>query len=155
VTPITLYLLRKKSFKKDVVNMPLVKNIMSKPVVTVEPSTTIYEAARRMKEAKIGSLIVTDNQDRPLGIVTETDIIYKVVAEKASLDTPVKGVMTKDIKTIDEEETVEQAAKVMAAHLIRRVPVLKNKKLVGIVALKDVVKAKKVNSESEYYPYYT
>ncbi|MFQ5800119.1 MAG: cyclic nucleotide-binding/CBS domain-containing protein [Candidatus Hydrothermarchaeales archaeon] len=135
--------------------MTLVKNIMSKPVVTVEPSTTIYEAAKFMKEAKIGSLIIVDDQEKLRGIVTETDIIYKVVAERVPLDTPVKEVMTKDIKTINEDETVEQAARVMAAHLIRRLPVLKDKKLVGIVALKDVVKAKKVNSESEYYPYYT
>ncbi|RMF91120.1 MAG: CBS domain-containing protein [Methanobacteriota archaeon] len=135
--------------------MALVKNIMSKPAVTVQPSATIYDAARQMKDAKIGSLIITDDKDRPLGIITETDIIYKVVAEGRALDTPVKDVMTTDLKTIDEEETVEKAAKIMAAHLIRRLPVVKNKKLTGIVALKDVVKAKKVNSESEYYPYYT
>jgi CBS domain-containing protein len=63
--------------------------------------------------------------------------------------------MTKDIKTIGEGETLDQAARVMAAHLIRRLPVVENKKLVGIVTLKDIVKAKKVNSESEYYPYFT
>ncbi len=63
--------------------------------------------------------------------------------------------MTKDLKTIKEDESIEQAAKIMAAHLIRRLPVVSDKKLVGIVTLKDVVKAKRVNSESEYYPYYT
>jgi CBS domain-containing protein len=128
---------------------------MSKPVVTVNPSSSIYKAAVAMKEAKIGCLIAVDSHGKPLGIVTETDIIYKAVAEKKSLDTQVDHIMTTDIKTIKEDETIDQAARVMAAHLIRRLPVVKNKKLVGIVTLKDVVKAKKVNSESEYYPYFT
>jgi CBS domain-containing protein len=128
---------------------------MSKPVITIDSSTSVYNAAGLMKESKIGCLIVVDPHEKPLGIVTETDIMYKVVAEKRSLDTEVDKVMTKEIKSIKEDETIEQAAKVMAAHLIRRLPVVKEKRLVGIVTLKDVVKAKKVNSESEYYPYFT
>ncbi len=108
-----------------------------------------------MKEKGIGSLIVSDSKEQPLGIVTETDIIYKVVASRLPLDTRVKDIMTKDLKTIKEDETVDQAARVMAVHRIRRLPVVRDKKLVGIVALKDVVKAKNVDRESDYYPYFT
>jgi CBS domain-containing protein len=135
--------------------MVLIKNVMSKPVVTIDSSSKIFNAAAQMRGAKIGCLVIVDNSNKPLGIVTETDIIYKVVAEKKSLDTSIEEILTKDLKTIDEDETVEQAARVMTAHRIRRLPVLKGKKLVGIITLKDLIKAKKVNSESEYYPYFT
>ncbi len=135
--------------------MVLVKNVMSKPVLTVRPKESVHAAAALMKKERVGCLIVTDSHEKPLGIITETDIIHKIVAEKRPLRTPVSGVMTKDLKTIKEDESIEQAAKIMAAHLIRRLPVVSDKKLVGIVTLKDVVKAKRVNSESEYYPYYT
>jgi len=135
--------------------MALVRDVMSKPVITVKPGSTVAEAAKLMRDSKIGSLIVVEAKDRPIGIVTETDIIYKIVAEKKPLDTEVGEIMTRDIKTIREDETIEQAARVMAAHVVRRLPVMKSKRLVGIIALKDVVKAKKVDRESEYYPYFT
>ncbi len=135
--------------------MVLVKNVMSKNVVTVEPTTSAFEASRQMKERGIGSLIVVDSRGKPVGIVTETDIIYKVVAEKKSHETSVKDIMTEDLKTIKMDETIEKASRVMAAHRIRRLVVTDEKRLAGILALKDIVKASKVNRESEYYPYYT
>lgn len=137
------------------VKLVLVKNVMSKPVVTVETNSTVVSSAKIMKDAKIGCLIVIDSHKTPLGIVTESDFIYKVLAEKRSLDTHVSEVMSKEMKTIKEDESIDQAAKVMAAHRIRRLPVVRDKKLVGIVTLKDVVKAKRVNNESDYYPYFT
>ncbi|HDH28929.1 MAG TPA: CBS domain-containing protein [Euryarchaeota archaeon] len=79
----------------------------------------------------------------------------KILAENKTLQTPVEEVMTTDIKTIGEEETIEQAAKMLTLHRIRRLPVIAEGKLSGIVTLKDVVKAKKVNGESEYYPSFT
>ncbi len=133
----------------------LVKNVMSKPVFTVAPSASVVEAARIMKAEKIGCLIVVNPGDEPVGIVTESDFLYKVLAENKTLETRVEEVMTSDIKTMTENETIEQAAKVMTLHRIRRLPVVTKGKLAGIVTLKDVVKAKKVNSESEYYPSFT
>ncbi len=133
----------------------LVKNVMSKPVFTVAPTATVVEAASIMKEEKIGCLIVVKSAGKPVGIVTESDFLRKVLAENKTLKTPVEEVMTTDIKTIGEEETIEQAAKIMTLHRIRRLPVVAGGKLSGIVTLKDVVKAKKVNGESEYYPSFT
>ena len=133
----------------------LVKNVMSKPVFTVAPTATVVEAARIMKTEKIGCLIVVKSAGKPVGIVTESDFLRKVLAEDKTLETLVGDVMTADIKTITEEETIEQAAKVMTLHRIRRLPVVTEGKLSGIVTLKDVVKAKKVNNESEYYPSFT
>jgi len=128
---------------------------MSKPVFTVAPTATVVEAARIMKTEKIGCLIVVKSAGKPVGIVTESDFLRKVLAEDKTLETLVGDVMTADIKTITEEETIEQAAKVMTLHRIRRLPVVTEGKLSGIVTLKDVVKAKKVNNESEYYPSFT
>ncbi|MFV2041401.1 MAG: cyclic nucleotide-binding/CBS domain-containing protein, partial [Candidatus Hydrothermarchaeales archaeon] len=101
----------------------LVKNVMSKPVFTVAPTASVVEAASIMKEEKIGCLIVVKSAGKPVGIVTESDFLRKVLAENKTLKTPVEEVMTTDIKTIGEEETIEQAAKIMTLHRIRRLPV--------------------------------
>jgi len=135
--------------------MVLVKNIMSKSVITVFSSTTVADAAVLMKKSKVGSLVVVDTSGSPIGIVTESDILFKIVAEKKSLDTQINQILTKDLKTISKDDSIEKAAKIMAAHRIRRLPVIEGKELIGIVTLKDLVKAKKVNSDSEYYPYFT
>lgn len=134
--------------------MPKVKDVMKKPVITIPADAGIFEAAKLMREYKIGALVVVA-RDFPTGILTETDIIYKVVAEKKPITTKIKEVMTQDLKTAAEDEDTSQAAKVMAAHAIRRLPVVRNKKLVGIITLRDIVKAEAVEKGSDYYPYFT
>jgi len=135
--------------------MPKVKDVMKKPVITISQESGVFEAAKLMRENKIGALVVVGREDFPAGILTETDIIYKVVAEKKPLTAKIKDVMTKDLKTATEDEDISQAAKVMAAHAIRRLPVVKNRKLVGIITLRDIVKAEAVEKGSDYYPYFT
>lgn len=135
--------------------MTRVKDVMSKNVKTVEPSATVVEAAEVMKNHKIGGLVIVDDE-KPVGIITERDIVYKIVVGKKSLDTKVDEIMSKDLRTIGVERNIDDAAKIMAAHLIRRLPVVdEDGKLVGIIAVKDIMKAKKVRSESGYYPYLT
>jgi len=134
--------------------MPKVKDVMKKPVITVSSDSGIFEAAKLMKENRIGALVVVE-KDFPVGILTETDIIYKVVAERRPLTAKIKEVMTEEVKTATEDEDITQAAKVMAAHAIRRLPVVKNKKLAGIITLRDIVKAEAVEKGSDYYPYFT
>jgi len=135
--------------------MTRVKDVMSKNVKTVEPSATVVEAAAVMKSHNIGGLVIVEDE-KPVGIVTERDIVYKIVVEKKNLDTKIDEIMSKDIRTIGEERNIDDAAKIMAAHLIRRLPVVdENSKCVGIIAVKDIMKAKKVRSESGYYPYLT
>jgi CBS domain-containing protein len=135
--------------------MTSVKEVMSKNVKTVEPSATAVEASEVMKEHRIGGLVIVDD-GKPVGIITERDIVYKIVVDRKSFDTKVEEIMSKELRTIGGDRDINDAAKIMAAHLIRRLPVVDEKgKLIGIIAVKDIMKNKKVRPDSGYYPYYT
>ncbi len=110
------------------------------------------EAAQEMKKHRIGSLVVVDD-DKPVGIITERDIAFKVVAEEKDLATKVTDAMTGDLKTVAGETGIRDAAKLMASHLIRRLPVLEDGKLVGIIAIDDIMKATKIEEDLKDYSY--
>ena len=74
------------------------KDVMIKNVKTISPSATMAEAAKAMKKNRIGSLVIVKG-NRPVGIITERDLAYKIIAEEQSLDMKVREVMTKDLKT--------------------------------------------------------
>ena len=132
--------------------MKKVKDVMTKNVKTISPSATMAEAARIMKKNRIGCLVVVEG-NKPVGIITERDIAYKIVAKEKSSDTAVKEIMTKDLKTIDKEKTLKDAARIMAAHVIRRLLVVENKELIGIITLEDVMKAEKIGENAQLYSY--
>ncbi len=132
--------------------MRKVKDYMTKPVKTIKGTATMAEAAKLMRKNRIGCLVVVD-RDKPVGIITERDIAYKVVAEEKSLDTKVKDAMTKDLKTIDGEKTLREAAKLMASHLVRRLPVVEKGKLVGIITIDDIMRAEKIEEDLKAYMY--
>lgn len=116
----------------------LIKEAMKSNPIVVKPSITVLEAARLMKDKKIGNvLVVEDNQ--PIGILTESDIIKKVVAEgKPSKNVLVKEVMTTPVIVADPYVPVEEAMKTMGKCNIRRLPVVENGKLIGIITHKDI-----------------
>ena len=118
--------------------MPAVKDIMAKEVVTIETSNTVFEAAELMSSSGVSCLIVVI-KGFPVGILTERDIVRRIVAKRGSLDVKVTEVMTKTLITVDPETSLKDAARVMSSNKIRRLPVLKNNKLVGIVAASDFV----------------
>lgn len=132
--------------------MKKVKDVMTKNLKTISPSATMSEAARAMRKNRIGCLVVVEGS-KPVGIITERDIAYKIVAEEKSSDTAVKEVMTRDLKTIDKEKTLKDAARIMAAHVIRRLPVIENKELIGIITLEDIMKAEKIGEDAQLYSY--
>jgi len=116
----------------------LVKEAMKTNPVTVKPNISVKEAAKIMKKKGIGNCIVAD--DKPMGIVTESDIIKKVVAE--GLDTNnvlVKDIMTTPIIVIGPYVDIEEAMRTMSKCNIRRLPVVEKGKLVGIITQKDVL----------------
>ena len=119
-------------------NEVIVKEAMKVNLVSVTPATPVIEAAKLMKQRKIGNVIVTqDNQ--PIGILTESDIIKKVVAEgKNPGDILVKEVMSTPLLTIDPYLTLEDAVEKMNKCNLRRLPVIENGKLIGIITLKDI-----------------
>lgn len=116
-----------------------VQQAMSRTAKIVNPNTTIRDVAQAMRESNIGALPVGEN-DRLIGMVTDRDIVVRAVAEeRAPGNTTVRQVMSDDVFYCFEDDDVEQAAKVMADHQVRRLPVLnRDKRLVGVIALADL-----------------
>jgi CBS domain-containing protein len=120
---------------------PRVKFLMSAPIVSVEPSTSALEAAKLMREKGIGALLVKRG-DEVAGIVTERDLVYKVLAEgKDPAKVKVEEVMTPaPLQTIDVDATVEEAAALMTKKRVRRLIVVdSNGKPAGIITATDIV----------------
>lgn len=128
--------------------MPQVKDIMTKEVVTIEANKTVFEAAELMTQKGLGCLVVVI-KGFPVGILTERDIVRRIVAKRAPLDQKITEVMTKTVITVEPETSLKEAARVMSTNKIHRLPVLKQNKLVGIVAASDFVRnaGKKTTSE--------
>ncbi|MBY0501471.1 MAG: CBS domain-containing protein [Alphaproteobacteria bacterium] len=116
-----------------------IKKIMTTEVQYIEPSTTLKEAARLMKEKDIGMLLVGENK-RLTGVITDRDVTIRAVSKgKDPNTTTVKEAMSPQCLYCFEEETVEDVATNMSKNQIRRLPVLnKSKDLVGIVSLGDL-----------------
>jgi CBS domain-containing protein len=116
--------------------MPKVKDFMTKGVLTVDEERTIFEAAELMTQKEVGDVVVLKGEI-PRGIVTERDFVRRVVAKKTPLDTKISDVMSKPLITIDPEASLKEAARKMVKNRIRRLPVVKQHKLVGIIAVSD------------------
>jgi CBS domain-containing protein len=128
--------------------MPSVKDIMTKDVVTIGADKTVFEAAALMSEKSLGCLPIIIN-GYPVGIITERDIVRRIVAKRASLDTKLVEVMTKSLITVDPDTSIKEAARLMSKNKIHRLPVLKKSQLVGIVVASDFVRnvGKKTTTE--------
>jgi len=116
-----------------------VKRAMNRKVFVANPDVTVKEAAKIMTQYRIGSLIVMEDK-KIVGIITELDILWKVVA--GGLDpetTQIKDVMTKNVITVQANQTVEEAAELMVENEVKKLPVLDNHKLVGIVTATDLI----------------
>jgi CBS domain-containing protein len=117
----------------------LVRDIMNKDVKTIEPSDTVQDAAAKMSRFSIGSLIVIKNGSLQ-GIVTERDIMTKIVSKSIdSSKVAVSKIMTKSVVMISPERDIEDAAEVMIEKGIKKLPVIKDDTLVGIVTSMDIV----------------
>lgn len=113
-------------------------NIMTKSVATVSMNTSVQEAARLMKEHNVGALPVCDG-DKIEGMITDRDIVLKSVAGGSQIDRMTCGeIMTANPVVGTVNMDVHEAAKIMADNQIRRLPVVDNGRLVGIVALGDL-----------------
>jgi CBS domain-containing protein len=115
-----------------------VRDLMTPKPTTIQPSTPIIEAARSMKSEDVGSLPIVEG-DRLVGVVTDRDLAIRVLAENKGSETPVSEIASKDVVTIDPQQSLEEAARLMAQHQIRRLPVCEEDgRLVGIIAQADV-----------------
>jgi CBS domain-containing protein len=115
-----------------------VKEVMTKEVVTITPKDNIARAAKLMSSNRVGCLVVVQNRS-PIGIVTERDILTKVVGLDLKPSKVLVGeVMSSPPVTIGPDVEVSEAAKLMSKHDIRRLPVINEGKLVGIVTASDL-----------------
>ena len=116
-----------------------IKEVMTSEVECVRPETTLQEAAAKMKSLNVGPLPVCEG-DKPVGIVTDRDIVIRAIAEGCDpRTTAIRDVMTKDVVTVQETDDVKDAARLMKDRQIRRVVVVGgDKKVVGIVSLGDI-----------------
>ncbi len=116
-------------------------DICSRPVQTIRPDATVMDAARRMAERDVGSLVVIGRQGPVEGILTDRDVVVRWAAHGASPWATVQEVMTRGMIGVSETTGVEQALAVMAAREVRRLVVTTEEgDLVGVLALDDVLK---------------
>jgi CBS domain-containing protein len=115
-----------------------VNEAMSRDVRVANPQQRISEAAKMMAEIDAGALPVGEN-DRLVGMITDRDIAIRAVAEGKGPDTPVRDVMTRDIKYCYEDEELDHVSRNMAENQVKRLPVVnRDKRLVGILAVADI-----------------
>ncbi len=128
--------------------MPTVKDFMTSNVITIGVNRTVLEAAKLMHQQDVGDLVVMDGVEAK-GIVTERDLVRRVMALKKPLETKVSEVMSNPLITIEENAQLRDAARLMVRHKIRRLPVTKGTVLVGIIATSDFARhlSKKTFSE--------
>ncbi len=124
-----------------VVMLMFVKDIMQKNVHKTESSTTVSEAAKAMKDKDVGYLLVVEGP-KLVGIITEEDIVEKVVSEgREPEDVKIAEIMVRDVIYIESGRTLEDAAQLMTRHKIKKLPVVENKKMLGIVTAHDMIAA--------------
>ena len=114
--------------------MQLLKDLMSHDVKVISPDMSIRDAAREMRDGDFGMLPVGEN-DRMIGTISDRDIAIRAVAEGKDTGTKVRDVMSEGVAWVFEDDSVEEAAKIMSKRQVRRLPVVdRDKRLVGIVA---------------------
>lgn len=116
----------------------LVKNVMSAKPVWINESDTLQSAAQKMANFNVGALPVTDAQNNLIGIVTDRDIVVRACAHNWNMSTAIAQVMSTNVALCSSDWSVQQAAELMAQRQIRRLPVVDNGQLVGMVALADL-----------------
>ena len=118
--------------------MAKVRDIMQKNVITIESGKKTLDAAIILKEKEISFLVVV-NESKPVGIVSERDIIRKIVADnKDAVVTPLEAIMSKKFKWVEPNSSIESAVQKMLNNNIRRLVVLENEKLAGVITQTDL-----------------
>jgi len=116
----------------------LVKDIMTKALISVEPGTTLFQVAKMMEQGGIGAVLVKKDGTAS-GIITDRDFAIKIATQKLPLETPVDKVTSYPLETINSSETILVAADQMSSKKIRKLAVVEDGKIVGIITSTDLV----------------
>ncbi|MFL6562240.1 MAG: CBS domain-containing protein [Bacillus sp. (in: firmicutes)] len=116
--------------------MEKIRDIMTTEVECCTLLDNVFEVAVKMKELNVGAIPIVD-KDKLVGMITDRDIVVRGVAEKHPGSTKVEDIMSNDLVTVTPDSSSKEAATLMAKHQIRRLPVVEEGKLIGIVSLGD------------------
>ena len=126
-----------------------VREIMNSNVITIAPEESASLAARLLNRYNVGALPVCGAEQTLRGILTDRDIIMRCIAADGDPEhTPVKEIMTRNVATVLPEDDVRNAARLMASKQVRRLPVVENGKLVGMLSLGDMAKSRMFDMEA-------
>ena len=131
----------------------LIHTIMTPlPLLEATYLDSIFTISNLMKEGKVGSIIIMDQNNKPVGIITERDIVRRAVSDcKDPSITKATEIMSNPLITVEKDTYLYEAAKKMVKNNIRRLPVVKNNTLVGIVTVTDIIKYfQKKNKDDNY-----
>jgi len=116
----------------------LVKDIMNKSLISADSTTTVFQIANLMAKGGIGAIIVKKD-NIPAGIITDRDFAIKITTQKLPLDTIIDKVASYPLATIDLNESILVAANMMSAKKLRKLAVVENEKVIGIITSTDLV----------------
>jgi len=116
----------------------LVKDIMAKALISVNPATTALQIAKMMEQGGIGAVLVKENENL-VGIVTDRDFATKIAANNLPFDTPVGKIMSSPLITINHTEPISAAAEMMTSKKIRKLAVSDNGNIIGLITSTDLV----------------
>ncbi|UCD14091.1 MAG: CBS domain-containing protein [Thermoplasmatales archaeon] len=128
-------------FQEKCGEIMLVSEIMSKEVVTVENDKTVFDACKIYRDRGVGSLVVM-KEGFVIGILTERDIIERVIVDhRDPKETKVEEIMSKNVQTVHASTSVEKAVEIMRDHKIKKLPVILNNNIFGIITITDIANA--------------
>ncbi len=116
----------------------IVKDIMTKTLISVNPATTSLQIAKMMEQGGIGAVLVKENENL-VGIVTDRDFATKIAANNLPFDTPVQKIMSSPLITINHNEPISAAAEMMTSKKIRKLAVSDNGNIIGLITSTDLV----------------
>ena len=116
----------------------LVKDIMTRALISVDPETTVFQVAKMMEQGGIGAILMKKDGNTS-GIITDRDFAIKIATQKLPVDTPVEKIASSPLETINSAESIIVAARQMTSKKIRKLAVVEEGKIVGIITSTDLV----------------
>lgn len=127
--------------------MQTVREVMSTDVEYCTPLDNVYEVAVKMRDLDVGAIPIVENEQL-IGLITDRDLVVRGIAEKRSGSNQVTNVMTDNLITISPDTNVEEAARLMARHQVRRLPVVESGRLIGMLSLGDLATNQKSDEKA-------
>ena len=128
-----------------------VKDVMTSHIACIQPEHTVMEAAKAMQKHNIGILPVCYESQALVGIVTDRDIVTRCIANGRNVSTtPIGDIMTEEVFTIEPDANINEASRMMADYRIRRLPVMHNGEMIGIISIGDIATADGMENKARH-----